>query len=51
MYTFTNNFQIIMLEHIPVLAWEKDETLNKKFHLVEEFQDGNRRDSSIVRDT
>ncbi|WP_195517039.1 DUF3732 domain-containing protein [Enterococcus dispar] len=38
---YKKNFQIIMLEHIPVSAWEKDEILNKKFHLVEEFRDGN----------
>lgn len=38
---YKKNFQIIMLEHIPVSTWEKDDALNKKIHLVEEFRDGN----------
>lgn len=35
------NFQIIMLEHIPVSMWKNDEYLNDKIYLVEEFRNGN----------
>jgi len=35
------DFQIIMLEHIPVSMWENDQDLSDKIHLVEEFRDGN----------
>jgi hypothetical protein len=35
------NFQIIMLEHIPVSMWGNNQDLNDKIYLVEEFRDGN----------
>lgn len=35
------NYQIIMLEHIPLSMWQDNPILNKKIHLVEEFRDGN----------
>lgn len=35
------NYQIIMLEHIPLSMWKDNPILNEKIHLVEEFRDGN----------